>query len=84
MEIEAYLGQIQLFAFGFAPIGWMLCNGATLNINQYSPLYALIGITYGGDGRTTFKIPNLQGASPIPNMEYYMVVEDGVFPQRQS
>lgn len=82
MEIEAYLGQIQLFPFNFAPIGWMLCNGATLNISQYSALYALIGITYGGDGQTTFQIPNLQGASPIPDMEYYIVVEGGIFPQR--
>ena len=82
MEIEAYLGQIQLFPFNFAPIGWMLCNGATLNISQYSALYSLIGNTYGGDGHTTFQIPNLQGASPIPNMEYYIVVEGGIFPMR--
>jgi microcystin-dependent protein len=60
-----YLGEIRLFAFGYAPQGWMLCNGQTLSIAQYSALYSLLGTTYGGDGVTTFNLPNLQSRVPV-------------------
>lgn len=56
---EPYLGEIQLFAFNFAPVGWALCNGATLRIQQFAALFSLIGTYYGGDGKTTFNLPNL-------------------------
>ena len=81
MDIDVYIGQIQLFAFNFAPRGWRLCNGDSLPINQNQALYALIGTTYGGDGQTSFKIPDLTGASPVPNMNYYIAVQ-GIFPSR--
>lgn len=62
---EYFLGQLMLFPFGYAPVGWMACNGQTLSISQYSALYSLIGVTFGGDGVTNFKLPNLAGATPI-------------------
>jgi microcystin-dependent protein len=60
-----YLGQITMFGFGFAPKGWALCNGQTLAINQNQALFALLGTTYGGNGVTTFLLPNLQAALPV-------------------
>jgi len=62
---EAFIGEIRLFGFNFAPRGWMLCQGQTLAISSNSALFALIGTTYGGDGVTTFKLPDLQGRFPI-------------------
>lgn len=59
--MDPYLGEIRLCAFSYAPRGWALCNGALLNINQYQALYALLGPRYGGDGRTTFALPDLRG-----------------------
>lgn len=58
---EAYLGEIVAWAGNFAPKGWALCAGQTLAINQNQALFSLLGTTYGGDGRTTFQLPNLQG-----------------------
>lgn len=60
-----FLGEIKVVAFNFAPKGWVFCNGSTLPINQNQALFALIGTTYGGNGITTFKLPNLQGATPV-------------------
>lgn len=54
-----------MVGFSFAPLGWAFCNGQTLTIAQNSALYAVLGITYGGDGRTTFALPNLQGRAPM-------------------
>jgi len=59
------MGQLMLFPFGFAPKNWMLCNGTLLQISQYQALFSLLGTTYGGDGRTTFGIPDLRGRTPI-------------------
>ncbi|MBA8879175.1 phage tail protein [Phyllobacterium myrsinacearum] len=55
---EPFIGEIQLFGFNFAPRGWASCNGATLGIQQNSALFALLGIQYGGNGTTTFQLPN--------------------------
>jgi microcystin-dependent protein len=60
-----YLAEIRIFAFGFSPKGWAMCNGQTLPINQNAALFALLGTTYGGNGTTTFQLPNLQGATPV-------------------
>ncbi len=62
---EELIGTIKLFAGNFAPRGYMLCNGAILSINQNQALFAILGTTYGGDGRTTFALPNLNGRMPI-------------------
>lgn len=63
--MEVFIGTIQSFAFNFAPRDWALCNGQTLSISQYQALYALIGVTYGGNGQNTFLLPNLQGRLPL-------------------
>ena len=63
--IEPYLGEVSLFAGNFAPRGWALCDGQILPINQNQSLYSLLGTTYGGDGRTTFALPDLRGRAPI-------------------
>jgi microcystin-dependent protein len=60
-----FLGQLQAFGFGFAPVNWALCNGQTLSIAQYSALFALIGTYYGGNGTTNFLLPNLQSRVPM-------------------
>jgi len=62
---EPFLSEIRIFSFNFAPKGWALCNGQLLPINQNQPLFALLGTTYGGDGRVTFALPNLQSKTPI-------------------
>ncbi|MDB5694140.1 MAG: phage Tail Collar domain protein [Alphaproteobacteria bacterium] len=58
---EPFLSEIRLFSFNFAPKGWALCNGQLLPINQNQALFSLLGTTYGGNGQTTFALPNLQG-----------------------
>jgi microcystin-dependent protein len=63
--LTPYLGQITAYAFGFVPKGWAACNGQLLLISSNQPLYSLLGTTYGGDGKTTFGLPNLQGASAV-------------------
>jgi microcystin-dependent protein len=60
-----YPSEIKLVSFGFAPKGWALCNGQLLPINQNQALFALLGTTYGGNGITSFALPNLQGCVPI-------------------
>jgi microcystin-dependent protein len=60
-----YLSEIKIMAFGFAPKGWAMCNGQLLPINQNQALFALLGTTYGGNGQTTFALPNLQGRVPV-------------------
>ena len=59
--MEVFLGTIQAFGFNYAPSGWALCNGQTLPIQQNAALYSLMGVVYGGDGQTTFSLPDLQG-----------------------
>lgn len=59
-----YIGEVQIFGFNYAPYGWALCNGATLNISQYSTLYSLLGTAYGGNGTSTFQLPNLTTRAP--------------------
>ncbi|MCB0602177.1 MAG: phage tail protein [Saprospiraceae bacterium] len=60
-----FIGQIQPFGFNFPPRGWAFCDGQLLAISQYDALFALIGTTYGGDGQTTFALPNLRGRSIV-------------------
>jgi microcystin-dependent protein len=62
---ELFLSEIRLFSFNFPPKGWAFCNGQFLPINQNQALFALLGTTYGGNGQTTFALPNLQGRVPI-------------------
>jgi microcystin-dependent protein len=62
---EPYIGEIRMVGFNFAPVGYALCNGQLLAISQNTALFAIIGTTYGGDGVTTFALPNLQSRAPI-------------------
>jgi microcystin-dependent protein len=62
---EPFVGEIRAFGFTFAPAGWAFCNGQLLPISQFTPLFAIIGTTYGGNGVSTFALPNLQGCSPM-------------------
>jgi microcystin-dependent protein len=64
-------------SFGFAPKGWALCNGQVLPINQNQALFALLGTTYGGDGRVNFALPNLQGLTPIHRGDGHTLGEHG-------
>lgn len=62
---NALLGEIRLFAGNFAPYGWAMCQGQTMQLRQYTALYAIIGTRFGGDGTNTFLLPNLQGSIPV-------------------
>lgn len=60
-----FLGEIRMFSGGFTPYGWVACNGQLMVINQHPSLFSILGTTYGGDGQTTFALPDLRGAVPI-------------------
>lgn len=62
---EPFLAEVRLMGFNFAPRGWALCDGQILPINQNQSLYSLLGTTYGGDGRTSFALPDLRGRAPM-------------------
>lgn len=72
---EYYVGEIRPFAGNYAPVGWALCDGRLLSIAQYSTLYTLIGTTYGGDGQSTFALPDLRGRSAV----HAGTVRDGTY-----
>jgi microcystin-dependent protein len=62
---QPYVGEIRMFAGNFAPVGWMLCKGQLLPISENETLFQLIGTTYGGDGESTFALPDLQSRVPV-------------------
>ena len=62
---EPFIGEIRIVGFNFPPKGWALCNGQILPINQNQALFSVLGTTYGGNGQTTFALPNLQGRVPV-------------------
>lgn len=62
---DPFVAEIRIFAGNFAPTGWALCNGQILPISQNTALFSLLGTTYGGDGRSNFALPNLQGSAPL-------------------
>lgn len=79
---DPFVAEIRMFGFNFAPQGWAFCNGQLLPIVQNVALFSLLGTNYGGDGRTTFGLPNLQGASPMnagqgPGLSERLVGEGG-------
>jgi microcystin-dependent protein len=67
MFIDPYMANVTIFAGNFAPRSWMLCNGQLLAISQYDALFALLGTTYGGDGQTTFALPDLRSRMAVHN-----------------
>jgi microcystin-dependent protein len=62
---QPYVGEIRMFGGNFAPVGWAFCNGQPLPISENDVLFQLIGTTYGGDGESTFNLPNLNGRAPL-------------------
>jgi microcystin-dependent protein len=77
-----FLAEIRIFPFIFAPKGWAFCDGQILPISQNTALFALLGVTYGGDGKSTFALPNLQGSAPLhpgqgPGLSLYDLGESG-------
>lgn len=62
---QPFIGEIRLMSFTFAPVGWALCNGQILSIAQNQALFSILGTTYGGNGVSTFALPNLQGRVPL-------------------
>src|SRR5512135_3023166 len=62
---DQFVAEIRIFPFNFAPTGWALCNGQLMPISQNTALFSLLGTTYGGDGKSNFALPNLQGAAPM-------------------
>ena len=77
MAGEPYVGEIRMFAGSFAPNGWMLCQGQTLPISGNDVLFQLIGTTYGGDGESTFGLPDLRGRIPIHQGNGFILAETG-------
>lgn len=80
-SVEPLLGEIQLYPYAFTPKGWVKAEGQTMQISQNYELYSLLGTNYGGDGQTTFALPDLRGASPMPGVSYYIAIE-GAYPSR--
>ena len=79
---QPYVGEIRMFGGNFAPSSWAFCNGQTLAISQYQVLFTLIGTTYGGNGTTTFNLPNLQGQLAVgmgqgPGLSNYPIGQTG-------
>lgn len=62
---DPFVAEIRIFPFNFAPRGWALCNGQLMAISQNTALFSLLGTTYGGDGKSTFGLPNMQGSAPM-------------------
>lgn len=82
---DPFVAEIRIFAGNFAPRGWALCNGQLLSISQNTALFSLLGTTYGGDGKTTFALPNLQGSAPMqpgqgPGLSLHDLGETGGVP----
>jgi len=74
---EPFLAEIRVVGFNFAPRGWAFCDGQILPINQNQSLYSLLGTTYGGDGRTSFALPDLRGRTPIHRSDGYALGQKG-------
>jgi len=74
---EPYVGEIRLFAGNFAPNGWAFCDGQLLSIAQSTVLFELIGTIYGGDGQSTFALPDLRGRVPVHQGNGYLIGESG-------
>jgi microcystin-dependent protein len=72
-----YLAEIRIFSFNFAPKGWAQCNGQLMPINQNAALFSLLGTTYGGNGTSTFALPNLQGCLPLHTGNGFVLGQTG-------
>ncbi|MEJ1970317.1 MAG: tail fiber protein [Rhizomicrobium sp.] len=78
---DPFVAEIRIFPFNFAPKGWAMCAGQLLPLSQNTALFSLLGTTYGGDGKSTFGLPNLQGSAPMfwgqgPGLSYYDIGQE--------
>ncbi len=85
MSAEPFIGEIKLFGFSYAPVSHMFCQGQIVSIAQNTALFALLGTQYGGNGQTTFGLPDLQGRVPVgqgqgPGLPYYQIGQQGGSP----
>lgn len=74
---QPYVGELRLFAGNFAPAGWMFCDGQLLSISENETLFQLIGTTYGGDGQSTFGLPDMRGRVPVHQGNGFVLAETG-------
>jgi microcystin-dependent protein len=79
---DQFVAEIRIFGFNFAPVGWALCDGQLMPISQNTALFSLLGTNYGGDGKSTFGLPNIQGSAPLqcgqgPGLSLYDIGEVG-------
>ncbi len=79
--MDPFIGQIMLFAGNYAPRNWATCEGQLLPIAQNPALFSIVGTTYGGDGQTTFALPDLRGKAPVEGAVYIIALA-GIFPPR--
>jgi microcystin-dependent protein len=77
---EPYIGEVVLFAGNYAPRGWAFAQGQLLQIADHQALYSVLGTAYGGDGRTTFALPDTRGDEPA--CMHYIIALQGIFPPR--
>ena len=84
---EALMAEVKLFAGNFPPVNWGFCQGQVLAINGNTGLFSLLGVQYGGDGRTTFNLPNLAPLTPLGADQTpinYIICVQGIYPQRHD
>lgn len=74
---QPFVGEIRMFGGNFAPAGWVFCDGSLLPISEFETLFNLIGTTYGGDGQTTFAVPDLRGRLPVHQGNGFTLAETG-------
>jgi microcystin-dependent protein len=79
--MDVFLSQIQVFPLTWPPVNWHICDGSLLAIRDYTALYSLLGNTFGGDGSTTFGLPDYRKISPTGSL--YFICVNGQYPERQ-
>jgi microcystin-dependent protein len=77
-----FLGEIRLFPYGYVPAGWAACDGSMVQINRNQALFSLLGTMFGGDGITTFALPDLRGKAPFDAQGGYCIAIEGMYPSR--
>lgn len=80
--MDAFVGEVRAMPYGFVPTGWAQCQGQLMQISANAALYSLLGITYGGDGTTTFALPNIPPLQGKTGSLQYCIATTGVYPQR--
>lgn len=82
-DLESFIGEIQLLPYSYTPMGWIECRGQVIIIQSNTALFALIGNRFGGDGTTTFAIPDMRGMEPTKDLRYYIAAE-GIYPEHDG